>query len=50
MPHAGDPLQLIQFMLLGRRKAREYLAKRGAPWEPIRFDLLLQGLKDPPAS
>jgi hypothetical protein len=46
MPHASDPVQVVQFMLLGRRKAREYLAKRGTPWEPIRFDLLLQLLKE----
>ena len=35
MPHAGNPVQLVQFMLLGRRKAREYMAKRGTPWPPI---------------
>lgn len=46
MPHAGDPLQLIQFMRLGRRKAREYLAKRGTPWEPINFKGLQQLLKE----
>jgi hypothetical protein len=38
MPHAGRPIQMFQFFLLGRRKAREYLAKRGAPWPPIPFD------------
>jgi hypothetical protein len=46
MPHSGDPIQLIQFMLLGRRKAREYLAKRGAPWEPIQFDLLIRRMRE----
>src|SRR4051794_39369420 len=34
MPHAKDPIHLVKFMLLGRRKAREYLAKRGRPWPP----------------
>ncbi len=46
MPHATNPVQLIQFMLLGRRKAREYLAKRGAPWPPISFEGLLRALKE----
>jgi hypothetical protein len=46
MPHAGAPLHLIQFMLLGRRKAREYQAKRGKPWPLIRFDLLVQAAKE----
>jgi hypothetical protein len=31
MPHAGHPIHLVQFLLLGRRKAREYERKRGAP-------------------
>lgn len=46
MPHAGDPLHLIQFMRLGRRKAREYLAKRGAPWPPIPFKELVRAAKE----
>ncbi|GEM_PF-3030633 len=37
MPHASAPLHLLQFLLLGRRKARAYLAKRGAPWPPIPY-------------
>ncbi len=37
MPHAGAPIQMLQFFLLGRRKARAYIAKRGAPWPPIPF-------------
>jgi hypothetical protein len=41
MPHAGAPLDLIRFMLLGRRKARSYLRKRGAAWPTIDFDALL---------
>jgi hypothetical protein len=46
MPHASNPVQLVQFMLLGRRKAREYLAKRGTPWPPVSFDALLRALKE----
>jgi hypothetical protein len=38
MPHAGAPLHMFQFLLLVRRKAREYMAKRGSPWPPIPFD------------
>src|SRR5262245_2469125 len=37
MPHAGAPIQMLKFFLLGRRKARAYIAKRGAPWPPIPF-------------
>jgi hypothetical protein len=37
MPHAERPIQLIQFLLLGRRKAREYERKRGEPWPPIDY-------------
>ena len=32
MPVAGTPADIMRFMMLGRRKAREYLAKRGSPW------------------
>jgi hypothetical protein len=45
MPHAGRPLHMAQFFLLGRRKAREYLAKRGAPWPPIPYDEFLPALR-----
>ena len=45
MPHAGRPLHMLQFLLLGRRKAREYLAKRGAPWPPIPYDEFLPALR-----
>ena len=38
MPHAGRPIHMFQFFLLGRRKAREYMTKRGSPWPPIPFD------------
>ena len=42
MPHAGAPLQLLRFLLLGRRLARQYLAKHNpAPW-PIVFDELVR--------
>jgi hypothetical protein len=37
MPHASAPLHMLQFYWLGRRKARAYLAKRGAPWPPISY-------------
>jgi len=38
MPHASSPIHMLQFFWLGRRKARAYLAKRGAPWPPIPYD------------
>jgi hypothetical protein len=41
MPHAGAPLYLLRFMLLGQRKARSYLRKRGEAWPSIDFDTLL---------
>ena len=37
MPHAGAPLHMFAFYRLGRRKAKEYLAKRAQPWPPIPF-------------
>jgi hypothetical protein len=37
MPHAGQPIHMLQFFLLGRRKAREYERKRGEPWPPIDY-------------
>ncbi|HEY7021703.1 MAG TPA: hypothetical protein VH349_11345 [Ktedonobacterales bacterium] len=37
MPHAERPIQLLQFLLLGRRKAREYERKRGEPWPRIDY-------------
>ncbi len=46
MPHAAAPLHLIQFMLLGRRKAREYLAKRGKPWPPVPFEQLVRAAQE----
>jgi hypothetical protein len=35
MRYAGGPLYLLQFLLLGRRKARDDIQKRGSPWPPI---------------
>lgn len=46
MPHAGRPLHMFQFFLLGRRKAREYMAKRGAPWPPIPFDEIERAVRE----
>ncbi len=46
MPHAGRPRHMLQFLLLGRRKAREYLAKRGAPWPPIPFDEITRKMQE----
>jgi hypothetical protein len=46
MPVAGGPVEMFQFMLLGRRKAREYLAKRGAPWPPRPWDKMLRYLDE----
>ena len=46
MPHAGSPLHLVQFMRLGRRKARAYLAKRGAPLPPIPFEELWRAARE----
>jgi hypothetical protein len=50
MPGAGSPLDMIQFMLLGRRKSREYLAKRGAPWTPRPWDKMLRYLDEHPSA
>jgi hypothetical protein len=36
MAHAGTPLHMLQFLLLGRRNARRYLAKRGTPWPAVK--------------
>ena len=47
MPHAGAPLDLIRFMLLGRRKARAYLAKRGKAWPRVDFAVMLRELDAP---
>jgi hypothetical protein len=36
-PLAEFLIQMLQFLLLGRRKAKEYERKRGAPWPPIDY-------------
>jgi hypothetical protein len=46
MPHAGAPLHLLQFMIMGRRKARAYLARRKNPWPAIKFDLLVRAARE----
>ena len=48
MPHAGAPLHMFQFYRLGRRKAREYLAKRGEPWPPIPFEAIARAVAEAP--
>jgi hypothetical protein len=48
MPHAGAPLHMFQFYLLGRRKAREYLAKRGEPWPPIPYEEIRRAVVEAP--
>ena len=50
MPVAGSPIDIFQFMLLGRRKAREYLAKRGAPYPPRPWAKMLRALDEPSAT
>ncbi|MDQ3703834.1 MAG: hypothetical protein M3437_01180 [Chloroflexota bacterium] len=47
MPHAGAPLHMLQFLLLGRRKAREYMQKRGTPWPPIPFEEIERAMDGP---
>jgi hypothetical protein len=45
MPHAGAPLQLIQFLLLGRRQAASYLRRRKTAW-PVDFTPMLRVLRE----
>ena len=45
MPHAGAPLHLLQFMLLGRRQAARYLAGRALPWPRVDFKMLVNALR-----
>ena len=47
MPVAGSPMDIIRYMMLGRRKAREYLAKRGKPWTPRPWGKMLRYLDTP---
>jgi len=46
MPHAGAPLQLLRFMLLGRRQARAYLRRRKKPWPAVDFKPMLAVLRE----
>ena len=46
MPYAGSPLDMIRYMVLGRRKARTYLAKRGKPWTPRPWGKMLRYLDE----
>jgi hypothetical protein len=46
MPHAGAPLQLLRFMVLGQRQARAYLRRRRRPWPKIDFTPMLRALDD----
>jgi hypothetical protein len=48
MPHAGAPLHMLQFYRLGRRKSREYLAKRGEPWPPIPYEAIGRAVAEAP--
>jgi hypothetical protein len=48
MPHAGAPLHMLAFYRLGRRKANEYLAKRGEPWPPIPFEEIGRAVAEAP--
>jgi hypothetical protein len=48
MPHAGAPVHMFQFYRLGRRKAREYLAKRGEPWPPIPYAEIARAVAEAP--
>ena len=48
MPHAGAPLHMFQFYRLGRRKAREYLAKRGEPWPAIPYEKIARAVVEAP--
>ncbi len=46
MPYAGSALDIMRYMLLGRRKARAYLAKRGEPWTPRPWAKMLRYLDE----
>jgi len=50
MPVSGTMTERFRFMLVGRRKAREYLAKRGQPWTPRPWKKMLRYLDEGPAS
>ena len=44
---AGSPLDILRYMMLGRRKARQYLAKRGKHWSPRPWGKMLRYLDEP---
>jgi hypothetical protein len=44
LPHASSPLHMLQFLWIGRRNARRYLAKRGAPWPQVPYDEIARAL------
>ena len=46
IPHASTPWQMAQFLWLGWRNARAYIAKRGAPWPPIPFDTIIHAVDE----
>ena len=46
IPHASTPWQMAQFLWLGWRNARAYIAKRGAPWPPIPFDTIIRAVNE----
>jgi len=46
MPHAGAPLQLVRFMLLGQKQARAYLRRRQRPWPKIDFSPMLRVVRE----
>jgi hypothetical protein len=46
IPHASTPWQMAQFLWLGWRNARAYIAKRGAPWPPIPFDAIIRAVDE----
>jgi hypothetical protein len=46
MPHAGAPLPLIRFMLLGQKQARAYIRRRKSPWPRVDFDPMLRVLRE----
>jgi hypothetical protein len=46
MPGAGGPIDMIQFMLLGRRKARDYLAKARRICPPPPWDKMIRYLEE----
>ncbi len=44
LPHASSPLHMLQFLWIGRRNAKQYLAKRGEPWPRVPYDEIVRAL------